>query len=447
MKPTKTRSRAKSLLARSGALLVFALPVSVAAESSQQGRESDVERVLIRAGHLIDPTSGEVKTGQTILIENGSVSQIGASIPLPNGAQEIDLSNWFVLPGLFDAHTHLCSRFSARWHVESFLIHSLAIPTGRRAIIGAVHAKEMLDAGFTTVRDLGNAGNYADMDVRRAIDDGVITGPTVIPAGRIIAPFGGQFRWKVPKHVLDDPEYLFADSRDELQKAIRENVYYGAQVIKIVVDGQPYAYSTEDIQYIVGQAKEAGVSVAAHCQTQEGARRAALAGVASIEHGWTLDETEFELMRRNSVALVATDASTELLKLYGWSDADAERIHARRVERLRRAFDAGVRIVFGSDVMPFSNTRTRGELSVALVDGYAEAGIPPLEILRSMTIHSADLLGVKETRGRIHPGYAADVIATPTNPLDDIRALKEVGFVMKDGRVAVDARLLTRREE
>ena len=397
--------------------------------------ESTPDRVVIRAGHLIDPATGSVKRNQSILIEDQRVVETSRAIELSEGTREIDLSGWFVLPGLFDAHTHLCSRMSARWHVESFLVHSLAIPTGRRAIIGAVHAREMLDADFTTVRDLGNAGLYADMDVRRAIRDGLIVGPTVVPAGRIIAPFGGQFRWQVRKEVLEDPEYLFADSRDELRKAIRENVYYGADVIKIVVDGQPYAYSTDEIRFIVAQAQEAGVRVAAHCQTQEGARRAAAAGVASIEHGWVLEEAEFELMQRNNVALVPTDASAQMLKLYGWSDEDAERIHQKRVDRLRRAFGAGVRIVFGSDVVTSAKGRSRGELSMGYIDTYVEAGMPTLKILKTMTVHAAELLGVEETRGRIRAGFAADVIATRKNPLEDIQALKRVGFVMKDGHV------------
>lgn len=422
------------------ALFTLGLAASVQSEEPPlQVAVGAPERILIRAGHLIDPATGDVERNQSILIEGGRVVDTGGSIELSEGIREIDLSGWFVLPGLFDAHTHLCSRMSARWHVESFLVHSLAIPTGRRAIIGAVHAREMLEAGFTTVRDLGNAGLYADMDVRRAIRDGLIVGPTVVPAGRIIAPFGGQFDWQVRKEVLEDPEYLFADSRDELQKGIRENVYYGADVIKIVVDAQPYAYTTEEIEFVVAQAREAGVRVAAHCQTQEGARRAAAAGVASVEHGWILEEAEFELMRKNNVVLVPTDAPTEVLRLYGWSEDDAERIHLRRVDRLRRAFAAGVRIVFGSDVMTYADGRSRGEISMGFIDGYAEAGLPNLEILKTMTIHAAELLGVEDTRGKIRAGFSADVIATRANPLEDIQALKNVRFVMKDGQVIVDA--------
>lgn len=422
------------------ALFTLGLAASVQSEEPPlQVAVGAPERILIRAGHLIDPATGDVERNQSILIEGGRVVDTGGSIELSEGIREIDLSGWFVLPGLFDAHTHLCSRMSARWHVESFLVHSLAIPTGRRAIIGAVHAREMLEAGFTTVRDLGNAGLYADMDVRRAIRDGLIVGPTVVPAGRIIAPFGGQFDWQVRKEVLEDPEYLFADSRDELQKGIRENVYYGADVIKIVVDAQPYAYTTEEIEFVVAQAREAGVRVAAHCQTQEGARRAAAAGVASVEHGWILEEAEFELMRKNNVVLVPTDAPTEVVRLYGWSEDDAERIHLRRVDRLRRAFAAGVRIVFGSDVMTYADGRSRGEISMGFIDGYAEAGLPNLEILKTMTIHAAELLGVEDTRGKIRAGFSADVIATRANPLEDIQALKNVRFVMKDGQVVVDA--------
>ena len=143
-------------------------------------------------------------------------------------------------------------------------------------------------------------------------------------------------------------------------------------------------------------------------------------------------------MRQNHVALVPTDASAEMLRIYGWSDEDADRIHQKRVDRLRRAFKAGVRIVFGADVMTFAGGRSRGELSMGYVDGYVEAGLPPLEILKAMTIHAAELLGVQDTRGRIQVGFAADVIATRANPLEDIQALKQVGFVMKDGRVVAN---------
>ena len=179
--------------------------------------------------------------------------------------------------------------------------------------------------------------------------------------------------------------------------------------------------------------------VAAHCQTSEGARRAAAAGVASIEHGWTLDDETLALMRENGVVLVPTDATVEVLALYGWSAADAERIHQRRVARLRRAHEAGIRIVFGTDVMTYDADRDRGELAIDFIDGYAESGMSTLEIVRSMTVHAAALVGLEETHGRIRTGFAADLIATTDNPLTDLETLKRVMFVMKGGVIVKHA--------
>ena len=171
---------------------------------------------------------------------------------------------------------------------------------GWRAIQGAQHAREMLESGFTTVRDVGNAGDYLDADLEKAIRFGIVPGPTMVFAGRIIAPFGGQF-WNTPTdgRLLDNPEYRFADSRDEMRKAVRENVYWGARVIKIVVDGQKYTYSADDIRFMVEEAARAGVKVAAHVQTEKGARAAIEAGVASIEHGWVLTDEDLALARKN----------------------------------------------------------------------------------------------------------------------------------------------------
>jgi imidazolonepropionase-like amidohydrolase len=284
---------------------------------------------VIKAGRLLVPETGATATNQVILIEGEKIKAIGANMPIPVGANVIDLSNATVLPGLFDAHTHLCSNMQYQWDSGDYLVHSLNWPTGMRAIIGVVHARQMLDSGFTTVRDVGNAGDYADADLAKAIKMQMVPGPTMIVAGRIIAPFGGQFVKPVPKQVLDNPEYLFADSRDELRKAIRENIYYGAKVIKLVVDGysRGYMYSAEDIKFAVDEAGRAGLKVAAHAVTKQGARNAAEAGAASIEHGWIVGPEEFDLMKKNNVVLVSTDFTIKALQAGGYSLDGARRNH------------------------------------------------------------------------------------------------------------------------
>ncbi|MPY88467.1 MAG: amidohydrolase family protein [Luteitalea sp.] len=235
--------------------------------------------------------------------------------------------------------------------------------------------------------------------------------------------------------LLENPEYYFADSRDELRRAIRENIYWGARVIKIVVDGQRYQYSGGDIQFVVEEAGRAGVKVAAHVQTQSGARAAIEARVASIEHGWELTADDLALAKRHGVVLVSTDFTVRALLAQGMTKEAAMRSHARRVERLRRAYQAGVTVVFGTDVMADVNGESRGVTAIDYVDSFAEAEIPPASILRAMTIDAARLLGVERERGALRVGQAADIVAVPRNPLDDIESLKEVSFVMRDGRV------------
>jgi imidazolonepropionase-like amidohydrolase len=391
--------------------------------------------LVIKAGHVIDPESGKAERGRTLLIRDGKIAAIDSALAVPEGAEVLDLSASFVLPGLFDAHTHLCATMSARWHVEEFLVYSLAEPAPFRAIRGVVNAREMLEAGFTTVRDLGNAGDYADLALVRAIESGLVPGPNVVAAGRIIAPFGGQFRWRTRRDVLEDPEYYFADSRDELRRAIRENVYYGARVIKVVADGQAYGYSEDDLRFVVEEARNAGRRVAAHCQTQEGVRRAARAGVASIEHAWTLDDTDLALLKQNDVTLVTTDFPAALLEANGMEANAARAFHRKLVERLRRAHAAGVRIAFGSDVMLELPGQTRGTLALSYLDGFVQAGIPAPDILRSLTTVPARLLGVEKERGRLASGMAADLVAVPADPRTDIRALLRSELVVKSGRI------------
>jgi imidazolonepropionase-like amidohydrolase len=393
------------------------------------------EVVALRAGHLIDPATGTSRAHQTVVIRAGKIESVGGDVVVPDGARIVDLSTSWVLPGLFDAHTHLCSEMSARWHVEEFLVYSLAEPAPLRAIRGVVSARQMLEAGFTTVRDLGNAGQYADIALVRAIESGLVLGPTVIAAGRIIAPFGGQFRWRTRREVLDDPEYVFADTRDEIRKAIRENIYYGARVVKVVVDAQPYAYSEDDLRFIVEEARNGGRRVAAHCQTREGARRAAAAGVASIEHGWVLEDADLALLKRKGVVLVSTDFPVPVLEASLLDRARAIKFHEQVVDRLKRAYAADVEVAFGSDVMTAVPGRTRGTAALSYLVSFLEAGIPAPRILRSMITVPAALLGVEKERGSLERGQFADLIAVPADPLHDIKALTRVQLVMKGGKI------------
>jgi len=248
--------------------------------------------ILIKAGRLIDPSKGTASTNQQILVDGQTIKAVGTNIAAPANAKIIDLSDRSVFPGLMDAHTHLCLTMKLTAGdkgidalLKSLLASTLLETNARRALVGVVNAREMLEAGFTTVRDVGNAGNFADTELRRAIEEGMVAGPTILNAGRIIGPLGGQFHGlHADRPDLGEPEYLYADTPEEMRKAVRTNVLFGAKVIKIVVDDQRYLYSVEDVKTLVAEAARAGMKVAAHCATEAGTRIAAQGGVASVEH-------------------------------------------------------------------------------------------------------------------------------------------------------------------
>lgn len=394
------------------------------------------EALVIHAGKLIDPATGTTAAKQTIVIQDGRIAAIGANLPTPANASVIDLPHATVLPGLIDAHTHLCATVDERWDLGDFWIMALQRRAGYRAIVGAAHAREMLEAGFTAVRDLGNAGDYLDMDLEKSIRFGIVPGPTIVASGRIIAPYGGQF-WDTPadRKLLENPEYLFADSRDELRKGIRENIYMGARVIKIVVDSKKYAYSADDIRFIVEEAANAGVKVAAHVQTARGVHNAIEGGVASIEHAWKLSDEEIAKAKQKGIVLVPTDSTISLLRAYGMDEDVAKATRARQLDRLRRAHAAGLPLVFGTDLMVDVAGATRGRLALQAVECWTEAGIPPAEILRALTSDAAKLLGIEKEQGALQVGLAADLVAVDGDPGTDIAALQRTALVVKDGRV------------
>jgi imidazolonepropionase-like amidohydrolase len=387
----------------------------------------------IKAGKLVDPETGTTAANQVILVEKGRIKEVGGTVAIPADATVIDLSRSTVLPGLFDAHTHLC--YTTHPEQRSQLFVDLTETTAYRAIEGTKNAKDMLEAGFTTVRDVGNNGRYADTALREAIENGVVPGPTMINAGRIIAPFGGQYQLQPDRPELGNPEYLFADTHDEMVKAIRENIQFGALVIKIVVDDQKYIYSVDDIKFIVDEAHRAGLKVAAHCMTTEGARNAALGGVDSIEHGFRMTDEVLQLAKDKGVVLVGTDFTEKAANLLGPGPEFAKQFHAIFLDRLKRAYKVGITMAYGTDAFFATPGETRGTIAVSYIDSFTEAGIPAKDILKIMTTNAARLLGVEKQRGSIKTGLFADIIATPSNPLDDINTLKKVSFVMKQGKV------------
>ncbi len=388
---------------------------------------STAQSVILQAGHLVDVASGQIIDNQSILIEDGKITSVGDQVDAPEGTPVIDLSDRYVMPGLIDAHTHLALQEMDGSDIDdhgSYYYASLIEDTGMRVAQGTMLARAMLEAGFVWVRDTGNNGLYGDVTLRRAIEGGWIPGPNMVAAGIMIAPFGGQFQMQPEKPDLGNPEYTYADSHEEIIRAVRENVHYGATVIKLIIDNQPYYYSEDDVRVAVDEAHAMGVKVMAHAISDEGIRNAVLGGVDSIEHGFNPSDETLQLMVDRGTYLVGTDFPASRL---------GEDRYQNNVERNKRAYAMGVNMAFGSDVVYYEEGKTRGEQTIGFLDSYLDAEFPNDHILRMATMNAADLLGANS--GRIEQGRNADIIAMPENPLDDIHALYGVEFVMKDGRI------------
>jgi imidazolonepropionase-like amidohydrolase len=381
---------------------------------------------------LVDPETGNVATNQVILIEGERIRAVGPNLTIPAGAEVIDLSKLTVLPGLVDSHNHMALTHSTFPPIRNSLYFNyITKPSPFRAIEAASNAIQMLNSGFTVVRDLGNSANYVDTAMREAIEQGWIPGPTIINAGIIIGPTGGQFR-PTPEMALDHkiiyPEYLEADTPDEIVKAVRQNILFGAKVIKIAVDAQPYMYTVDELKLFVTEAAKARVRVAAHHGSVEGARRAIEAGVWSIEHAGGLDDANHKLMAKKGIWRAGTETpfTSEIGNKEGF---------ARTVARLKNAYDNNVGLTFSTDGDFWVRGASRGEVVLDYLMAWKSAGIPARDILKALTTNGYKVCELEKIRGPIKPGLAADIIAVAGNPLEDIDALRKVEFVMKDGLV------------
>ena len=388
----------------------------------------------IRAGHLIDPASGTVADNQVIVIQGGKITAVGANVPVPAGAEVIDLSNAWIMPGLMDAHTHLT--YGVAPGPFALIDNYLSEGSGLRALHGARNAKDMLEAGFTAVKDIGNDANYAAVDLRRAIERGWVPGPSMLTTGKIIAPFGGQSNGVPPElGPYWRFEYIDADTPDEIRKAVRQNIYYGANAIKLVADNNRYVYSEAEIRAAAEEAHAAGVTLAVHVQGGQAARNVILGGADSIEHGFGLSDELLTLMKEKGTVLAGTEFPAAHFKAMQYGADGGAKLAAQIVDRLRRAYRIGVKLVFSTDIVVELPGENRGEMALDYLDGWTQAGIPPKDILKCMTTNVAELFRWKGKRGAIATGEAADIIATPANPLENIQALRKVQWVMKDGKV------------
>lgn len=416
------------------ARIAAGVSISIAAGAGSGLAQEDP--VVIRAAAMVDVERGELVREAVVVVEGGRITAIGAAAA-PESARTIDLGDLTLLPGLIDAHTHLAYDLEGDWSHRAG-----TETTAERALRGAKNARRTVLAGFTTIRDVGSSG-FVDVALGHAMEGGWITGPRVIGAGHSLGITGGhcdETGWR-PGVLERDWRTGVADGTDEVVKAVRNQIKHGAGVIKVcatagVLSHEPSVgaqqYSGEELAAIVEEAARHDRVVAAHAHGTEGIVAAVRAGVASIEHGSMLDDEAIRLMRERGTYLVPTTYLADVIDLSVLPPeirAKAEWILPRARESVRRAIAAGVPIAFGTDAGVYPHGDNAKEFGV-LVD----LGMEPIAAIRSATLNAADLLGVDD-RGRIAPGTLADLIAVSGDPLEDVRVLEDVRFVMLGGEV------------
>jgi len=391
---------------------------------------------VLEADRMLDVRTGELLDDVTVVVSDGIITGVNPD-DVPDIAP-IDLGDVTLLPGFMDAHVHLGTDLAAGWEYRE------VSETPADAVIrGVVHARQNLEAGFTTVRNLGS-GDFADVALKRAIDAGLIPGPRIIAAGHSIGSTGGHCDsgW-APGLIERDHRSGVVDNPWDAVAAVRYQIKHGAEVIKVCATSGvlspgtqvgPQELSAEELQAIVGEADRQGVSVAAHAHGTDGIKAALRAGVTSIEHGSILDEEAIALFVETGAWHVPTFCLTSRVDVPALPDGPrqkAEYVIPLARDGLRNSIARGVRIAFGTDAGVLPHGENACEFAA-----YVELGMTPLQALRSATIANAEMFGLSD-RGAIEEGLLADIVAVPGNPLDDIAVTQDVVFVMKGGEIAL----------
>ncbi|HXO20409.1 MAG TPA: amidohydrolase family protein [Thermoanaerobaculia bacterium] len=395
--------------------------------------------LLLAGARLLDPQGERLLDGAEVLVERGKIAAIGpaGTLHLPAGGERLDLAGLTLIPGLIELHSHLLLHpyDETPWDDQV-----LKEPLELRTIRGVVAARATLEAGFTTIRDLGTEGaGFADVALRDAVAKRLIPGPRIFAATRALVasgsygPAGFDPRWEMPKGAQ------VVDGADAMRRAVREQIAAGADWIKVYADyrrrpGDPSTptFSQDELDAAVQEAASAGLPVAAHANTPEGIRRAVTAGVRTIEHGSGATDELFALMKKKGTVLCPTLAASEAVARYaGWKAGEPEppRICEAR-EMFGRALKSGVTIANGSDVGVFAHGENAREIELMVA-----YGMTPRQALRAATATAAAVLGQAGDLGRLATGYTADLVAVRGNPLEDVSALRRPVVVIKEGVV------------
>jgi len=418
-------------------LAVAVLLAATAAAVLAQPAAKPAKRTLVRAGHLLDVKTGKLLDGQTIIVVGETIQSIAptANVQAQSGDTVVDLSGLTVLPGLIDVHTHL----TMNTNFDPFL--EVTSTDAKEAINGVVNARTTLMAGFTTVRNVGAYG-FTDVDLRDAINAGQVPGPHMLVSGPLLGITGGHCDdnlLPIKYHAVGDG---VADGIAAVQHQVRQNIKYGADLIKICATGgvlskgddpQASQYTLEEMQAIVADAHRLGRKVAAHAHGAQGILWATEAGVDSIEHGSYINDEAIAEMKKRGTYLVPTLYLEDWILEYGnlppfYHQKMLDTIAVAK-GNIKHAMQSGVKIALGTDAAVYPHGLNAHELDVYV----NQLGMAPLAALQSATINAADLMGLIAKTGTLDPGKWADIIAVDKNPLDDVRVLQNVKFVMKAG--------------
>jgi imidazolonepropionase-like amidohydrolase len=424
---------------RTNLAVALLLAAAAAAVVAQPAAQSATKRTLVRAGHLLDVKTGKLLDSQTIVVVGETIQSIAptAVVQAQSGDTVVDLSALTVLPGLIDVHTHL----TANTDFDPF--HEVTSTDAKEAINGVANARTTLMAGFTSVRNVG-AGGYTDVDLRDAINAGQVPGPHMLVSGPALGITGGHCDDNLlPYHYHIIGEGV-ADGIAQVQQKVRQNIKYGADVIKICATGgvlskgddpQASQYTLEEMQAIVADAHRLGRKVAAHAHGAQGILWATEAGVDSIEHGSYINDQAIAEMKKRGTYLVPTLYLEDWMLEHGNLPAFYRQkmidVSAVAKGNIKHAMQAGVKIALGTDAAVYPHGLNAHELDVYV----NQLGMAPLAALQSATINAADLMGLTAKTGTLEPGKWADIVAVDKNPLDDVRILQNVKFVMKSGVV------------
>ena len=418
------------------AILLFLSSSPVLAQAAPPASKHSV---VLHAARLLDIESGKMTTPGEVLVQDDRIVEVGSSVKRPQGAEVIDLGDTTLLPGLIDVHVHLFLHPGA----EDLQTVEESVP--QRTIIATLAARDDLMAGFTAERDMGTEGaGSADTAVRNAVNHGEIPGPRLRISGNAVDILGGHEdanRFNPEQHVLSNA--TFANNAAELVTVIRQQFKEGSDFVKIYETGPdsfrdghfstPYQYTEAELRAAVEEAARTGKRVAVHATGEPGTLFAARAGVVSIDHADQLSEETMRLMREKQIFAVPTFAIAEYFAEHAASPAAAEREHRMldfHAQEFRKQLAAGVPMAIGSDVGPFPHGTQARELDLMV-----KYGMTPLAALQADLLNGAKLLGWQDQIGALRPGFLADIIAVPGNPLGDISILQKVSFVMKGGTV------------